>query len=300
MNNIDINEGSIDVKLKVKQLMVVIKRVLRGMYDSKVIVGGRLVGGDKFKETLDILNRGIEEGILKDKIDIGCGIYFVNDESKRDSDGWYNRNERNIYVDAYEALLYGEGVDAYKRYYEIQFNEISRILEHELVHHEQNVRSSGKFFTANKKTRFMTKDEYEQLRKKFNIDGMNVSERNHFIKILVYMNDTSELDTFANNVADKYVEYMLKGFKMMVKNRIKSDNSVRREYSAEEVRRYVLSPIYGAKEGNDGDYFNLRFLKKKLIGYYTGYTLLTDRNKRKWWGYVIKALLNHKFESMSF
>lgn len=297
----NINEGSIDVKEKTNRIMEVIKRVLRGMYDNKEIVGGRLVVGDKFKETLDILNKGIEEGILKDKIDIGCGIYFVYDENKRDSDGWYNRNEKKIYIDAYEYLLYGKGVDAYKRYYEIRFNDLSRTLEHELVHHEQNVRSSGKFFTANKKLRFMTKDEYEhQLSKKFDIGGMSVSERNNFIKILVYINDVAELDTFANNVADRYVEYMLKGFKTMVKNRIKSNYDVRREYSGEEVRRYVLSPIYDAKEGNSGNYFNLRFLKNKLIEYYAGYKLLTDRNKRRWWRYVIKALLNHKFEGMSF
>jgi hypothetical protein len=296
-----LSEGSIDVKIKANRVMEVIKKSVRELYDIKMMGGGKLVKKDEFKQTLNILNEKIENKLKSEGIDVGCPIYFVSD-ANRGADGWYDPVTKSVYIDGDEYFVDG----SYKSYSTIKFNDMHRTLEHELVHREQDVRSGGKLFKTgqflkNGKLKFITAKDYEEISKKFNFDKMDNKEKAEFIKWLMYYNDLSELDTFANNAADRYVEYMVGQFSLTIKNYIKrTGEGSKREYSSDDVRKYVLAPIYGAKEGNNREYFNLKFLKNKLISYHRGYKFLSKENKKKWWKYVIMALLNHKFNPMTF
>jgi hypothetical protein len=300
MNKMNIQEGSINVKEKTNRIMEVIKKVLREMYDNKEIVGGKTIGEENFNKVLSVLNSGIGEGLKREDIDVGCPIYFVYRENS-DADGWYNPKMNEIYMDGLEYLIdvYDDGISRYKRYFEIQFKDMSRTLEHELVHYEQGLRSGGKVFK--RKSIHIPDEEYKELVKMFKVVKMDEAQRAKFIATLIYYNDEAELDTFANNAADMYVQYMLKQFGVKIKYYIKSTGEgSKREYSGDEVKRFVLSPIYNAKEGDNSNYYNLRFLKIKLKEYHKGYNYLTVNNRKKWWRYVIKSLLNHKFDSMVF
>lgn len=300
MNRRNMNEGSIDVKEKTNKIMVVIKRVLRGMYDNKEIIGGEIIEKDSFNRVLDVLDIGIGVGLESEGIEVGCPIYFVNWENE-DANGWYNPVNNEIYINGMEYITKEDrddrdGVRVYMRYFEIRFDKLSRTLEHELVHYEQGLRSGGKLFKINRIK--MTDEEYKELEKRLKVKKMDKEQLAEFIKLVRYFNKEVELDTFANNAADKYVQYMVEWFVKSIRIKIRDGEEIKREYSGDEVKRVVLQPIYNAREGGDRGYFNLRFLKDKLKESHKGYKYLTVGNRKKWWKYVIKALLNHKFEGI--
>ena len=310
MNKMNMNEGSINVKEETKSVMVILKEVIEGMYrDGLIRSYVTIKNEDLYNKVLQVMNDRINERIKGEGISGVCNVLFFPLNSYKHKDkyvrrGGYKNGVIYLAADVYIVNIIGEdqlGDDRYvfndKR--SIQYDDMSRTLEHELVHYQQDMRSKGEFFKGSEE-RGLSDDEMKELiKRKKSIDKSIDDEE--FIKNVRYYNDESELDSFANNAADKYVHYMLKQFSIMIKNYIKrTGESSKREYSGDDVKRFVLSPIYNAKEGGNSDYYNLRFLKNKLKEYHKGYKYLTVNNRKKWWRYVIKALLNHKFDSMVF
>ena len=301
--NNEMNEGSIDVKNETKLVIEIIREVIEGMYRDGIMKVGMRIGLEElWNKVLKVINNKINDRVKSKGIDGVCNIVFI----PLNGDGRGDRVERLggylnkvIYFAADWYLVNRIGVDNFiigdrKR---IRYDKMSRTLEHELVHYHQDMRSKGKFLIKSKE-RGLSDDELVDLmsRKKF-INKKDDDEE--FIEDVRYYNDEAELDTFANNVADKYVQYMMNWFVKSVRFRARDGEDMKREYSGDEVRRIVLKPIYNAKEGGDrGEYFNLRFLKSKLKELHKGYKYLTVSNRKKWWKYVIKALLNHKFEGI--
>jgi hypothetical protein len=296
----NMNEGSINVKEETKAVMVILKDVILDMYKNNLIRSYVTMGFNELGDKLNLMNNRINGRIKESGIEGVCNIYFAPFFGYN-ALGGYSEEKKVIFLNADDYLLRSFHKDTYlfSGFKEIHFDALSITLDHELVHYHQDMRSKGKFFKGSKE-RGLSDDEAKELikRKKF-IDKSIDNEE--FIENIRYFNDEVELDTFANNAADMYVRYMLKRFSVMIKNYIKSTGEgSKREYSGDDVKRFVLSPIYNAKEGGNKDYYNLRFLKIKLKEYHKGYKYLTVNSRKKWWRYVIKALLNHKFDSMVF
>ena len=296
----NIQEGSINVKEETKAVMVILKEEIEGMYRDRLIRSYVTMGLNELWDKLNVMNNRINGRIKESGIDGVCNIYFAPFFG-HNALGGYSEEKKEIFLNADDYLLRNFYKDTYSfiGLKEIRFDGLSITLEHELVHYQQDMRSKGKFFKSSKE-RGLSDDEMKELIKRKKSIDKNVSDE-EFIEDVRYYNDESELDTFANNAADMYVRYMLKRFSAMIKKSLfRIGDSSKREYSGDDVKRFVLSPIYNAKEGGNSDYYNLRFLKSKLKEYHKGYNYLTVNNRKKWWRYVIKALLNHKFDSMVF
>jgi hypothetical protein len=297
----NINEGSIDVKEKTKAVMGIIRDVIEDMYREGLIRSYDTIGlEDLWNKVLKVMNERIIERIKG--IDGVCSIIFFllnDDDVTRRMFGGYVNGVIYLAADKYLVNKFGNDKYIFNDKKKIRYDDMSRTLDHELVHYHQDMRSKGKFFKGSKERGLSDDEEKELIKRKKFIDKNFDDEE--FIEDIRYYNDEAELDTFANNAADMYVQYMLKQFSIKIKYYIKSTGEgSKREYSGDEVKRFVLSPIYNAKEGGNNDYYNLRFLKNKLKEYHKGYKYLTVSNRKKWWKYVIKALLNHKFDGMVF
>jgi hypothetical protein len=296
----NINEGSINVKEETKTVMGIIKEVIEDMYREGLIRSYDTIGlGDLWNKVLKVMNERIIERIKG--IDGVCSIIFLplNDDNVNRMFGGYVNGVIYLAADKYLVNKFGNDKYIFNDKKKIRYDDMSRTLDHELVHYQQDMRSKGKFFKGSKE-RGLSDDEEKELIKRKKFINKNIDDE-EFIEDVRYYNDEAELDTFANNAVDMYVQYMLKQFSIKIKYYIKSTGEgSKREYSGDEVKRFVLSPIYNAKEGGNNDYYNLRFLKNKLKEYHKGYKYLTVSNRKKWWKYVIKALLNHKFDGMVF
>ena len=308
MNNMNIHEGSINVKEDTKAVMVILKDVILDTYRDGLIRSHVTIQiEDLNNKVLTVMNARINERIKSGGISGVCRIVFFPLNSYKDkniTNGAYDKGVIYLAADVYIVSIIGEDQFGYDRYVfndkrSIQYDDMSRTLEHELVHYQQDMRSKGEFLKGSKE-RGLSDDEMKDLTKRKKFIDKKIDD-GEFIENIRYYNDEVELDSFANNASDMYVQYMLKQFSVMIKNYIKrTGDGSKREYSGDEVKRFVLSPIYNAKDGGNRDYYNLRFLKIKLKEYHKGYKYLTVNNRKKWWRYVIKALLNHKFDSMVF
>lgn len=302
MNKMNMNEGSINVRPTVVKVMNIVKELIRGLYNKKYVKGGVVGAGkevkeEQFNKILEYINYEIRNR-LKDSGVIGCDMFFVTFLKGGESSGGYLAGiNKLIVIDAYEYFTEFDtylGVYRYKNFSKIQFDKMTRTVEHELIHHEQDKRSKGNLFT-NRKVGVTEEDMIELMKNKHKI-APGVSDE-VFIKRAKYYNSELELDTFANNVADKYVQYKMKEMRTMINYRIKHGNEEVRNYSAEEVREYVLRGILRSNEGRFGSKLDIQ---RKLIDLTHGYKFLTVSNRKRYWKYLFKALLVNRFEPMIF
>ena len=302
MNKMNMNEGSINVRPTVVRVMNIVKELIRGLYNKKYVKGGVVGAGkevkeEQFNKILEYINYEIQNR-LKDSGVIGCDMFFVTFLKGGESSGGYLAGiNKLIVIDAYEYFTEFDtylGVYRYKNFSKIQFDKMTRTVEHELIHHEQDKRSKGKLFT-NRKVGVTEEDMIELMKNKHKI-APGVSDE-VFIKRAKYYNSELELDTFANNVADEYVQYKMKEMRTMINYRIKHGNEEVRNYSAEEVREYVLR---GILRSNDGRFGSKLDIQRKLIDLTHGYKFLTVSNRKRYWKYLFKALLVNRFEPMIF
>ena len=302
MNKMNIQEGSINVRPTVVKVMNIVKELIRGLYNKKYVKGGVVGAGkevkeEQFNKILEYINYEIRNR-LKDSGVIGCDMFFVTFLKGDEISGGYLAGiNKLIVIDAYEYFTEFDtylGVYRYKNFSKIQFDKMTRTVEHELIHHEQDKRSKGKLFTNRKVG--VTEEEMIELMKNKHKIAPGVSDE-VFIKRAKYYNSELELDTFANNVADKYVQYKMKEMRTMINYRIKHGNEEVRNYSAEEVREYVLR---GILRSNDGRFGSKLDIQRKLIDLTHGYKFLTVSNRKRYWKYLFKALLVNRFEPMIF
>lgn len=245
---------------------------------------------------------------------------------------------------------------------DINFDDIYETIEHELIHQQQDERSKGKAFEKNKnwntdrgydyllkkydsnKNGKLDSDEIQNVTgddfdlwqkmkqkdlvsrygdivlKKQEIDP-NASEE-EFLKSIKYYNHPEELNTFAKDTVNKYVNSALYD----IMNQIKSGGLPNMQYSPELVKRIILSPFVDKsstdvfKEQQTTQNQNLRdkllqnrqkkdqvtvnqgfkdYLKQKLMSLHPGYKFLNTKNKQKWWNYVYQSLLNMKFKGIN-
>ena len=302
MNNNKIQEGSIDVRNEVVKVMSIVKEIIRGLYSKKYVKGGvingdKVVTEDEFKKVLEYINHEIKHRLYDSGV-ISCDILFVTWLKDGEASGSYYIGYDAIAVDGYKYLTEFDevwGVYRYRNFSKIRFDDMSRTMEHELVHHEQYRRSKGKFF-KNKKDVSISDEEMVELKKKKNKVAPDMSDE-VYIKRIKYYNRVSELDTFANNAADKYIQYKVKEMRNIINFRTKHENEEVRNYSGEEVRKYVLSGILRSNEGRFGMKLDIQ---RKLIELSSNYKFLTVKNKKKYWKYLFKALLVNRFEPMIF
>lgn len=302
MNKMNIQEGSINVRPTVVKVMNIVKELIRGLYNKKYVKGGVVGAGkevkeEQFNKILEYINYEIRNR-LKDSGVIGCDMFFVTFLKGGESSGGYLAGiNKLIVIDAYEYFTEFDkdwGVYRYKNFSKIQFDKMTRTVEHELIHHEQDKRSKGNLFTNRKVG--VTEEEMIELMKNKHKIAPGVSDE-VFIKRTKYYNSELELDTFANNVADEYVQYKMKEMRTMINFSIKHENEEVRNYSAEEVREYVLRGILRSNEGRFGSKLDIQ---RKLIDLTHGYKFLTVSNRKRYWKYLFKALLVNRFEPMIF
>ena len=301
MTNMNIEEGSINVKSEVVKVMSIVKEIIRGLYNKSYVKGGLIGAGkvvkeDEFSNVLRYINYELKHR-LKDSGVIGCPILFVTWLRDGKTYGGYHPELKIIVLDAYKYLVRFDDktkVDVYKNFSKILFDDMRRTIEHELIHQQQDVRSGGKFFNSNKGK--ISDDEVKDILKKKYYVAPDMSD-DEFIETIKYYNDVSELDTFANNVADEYIQYKMKKVRDDILKDIKSGNIEPTNYSAEEVRKMVLGGIL--KNKYNGYSIGLE-IQRKLIELSDGYELLTVDNKKRYWKYLFKALLVNRFEPMIF
>lgn len=301
MNDIKMNEGSIDVKNEVVKVMSIVKEIIRGVYSKKYVKGGVINGGkevkdDEFSNVLKYINYELKNRLYDSGV-IGCPILFVTWLRNNKMHGGYHPELKIIILDAYKYLVRFDDktkVDVYKNFSKILFDDMRRTIEHELIHQQQDVRSGGKFFNSNKGK--ISDDEVKEILKKKYYIASDMSDE-EFIEYIKYYNDVSELDTFANNVADEYIQYKMKKIRYDILKDIKSGNIEPTNYNAEEVRKMVLGGIL--KNKYNGYSIGLD-IQRKLIELSDGYELLTVENKKRYWKYLFKALLVNRFEPMIF
>lgn len=302
MNAMNIQEGSINVRSEVVKVMSIVKEIIRGLYNKSYVKGGvigagKVVKDDEFKKVLGYITNEIKHR-LKDSGVISCNILFVTWLKDGETRGGYVKDYNLIVIDAYDYFTEFDkdwGVYRYKNFSKIRFDDMSRTIEHELIHHEQDKRSKGKFLNNNKDVD-ISDEEMKVLMKKKSKVAPYVSDE-VYIGRIKYYNDVAELDTFANNVADKYIQYKVKEMRNMINFSIKYENEEARNYSAEEVREYVLRGILRSNEGRFGMKLDIQ---RKLIDLSDGYEFLTVDNKKRYWKYLFKALLVNRFEPMIF
>ena len=296
MTMMNIQEGSINVRPAVVKVMDVLKKTIKGLYSKKVIKGGNVVEEEEFGKVLLYINHEIKHR-LEDSGVIECPILFVLYLKDSEYAGGYHPYKKIIVVDGYDFFTMFDtelGMDVYLDFGKIRFDNMSRIMEHELIHQQQDQRSKGKFF-KNKKG-MITDDEFIELVSKKRIIAPGMDDE-LFIDRLTYYNNVAELDTYANNVADMYIQYKVKEMRTMINYRVKHDNEEVRNYSVEEVREYVLRGILKSNEGRFGKKLDIQ---RKLIQLSIGYKFLTLSNRKKYWKYLFKALLVNRFEPMIF
>lgn len=304
MTKMNIQEGSINVRPVVVKVMDVLKKTIKGLYSKKVIQGGNMVIEGKFnvvieakfQTILDYINNEIKHRLYDSGV-ISCPIRFVIYLKDTNVAGGYNPYHKIIMIDGYEYFTKDNselGVEVYKNFSDIRFDDISRTIEHELVHQQQDERSGGKFI-HNRKEGVTDAEIKSLLKNKNNIDPE--MKRSQFIKQIKYFNDSVELDSYANNVADEYIQYKVKEMRTMINYRVKHDNEEVRNYSVEEVREYVLRGILKSNEGRFGSKLDIQ---RKLIQLSVGYKFLTVINRKKYWKYLFKSLLVNRFEPMIF
>jgi TolB-like protein len=298
----NMHEGSINVRSEAVKVMSIVKEIIRGLYNKSYVKGGvigagKVVNEDEFKKVLGYINNEIKHR-LKDSGVISCNILFVTWLKDGETRGGYVKIYNLIVIDAYDYFTEFDkdwGVYRYRNFSKMRFDDMSRTIEHELIHHEQDKRSKGKFLNNNKDVD-ISDGEMNVLMKKKSKVAPYVSDE-VYIGRIKYYNDVAELDTFANNVADKYIQYKVKEMRTMINFRVKHENEEVRNYSAEEVREYVLRGILRSNEGRFGSKLDIQ---RKLIDLSDGYEFLTVDNKKRYWKYLFKALLVNRFEPMIF
>lgn len=221
----------------------------------------------------------------------------------------------------------------------MNFGAIYDTIEHELIHQQQDERSRGKlklydkgyfyllrkydsdgdgFLNDDEKKKVTSKDmviykklnskeivtKFKTILDKKSIIAPKMSDE-EFMRLVKYYNRELELNTYAKDVVNRYVNSVFKD----MKRSINWGNLENREYSSDEVKNFVLSPtlnfsgnkIFDVPNDSKGntykDYLKSRF-KQKIIEYHKGYKYLTVENKKKWWRYVFHLLLNYKFEPL--
>lgn len=301
MNNNNIQEGSIDVRNEVVKVMSIVKEIIRGLYSKKYVKGGVINGGkevkdDEFEKVLGYVNNEIKHR-LEDSGVIGCPIGFVLYLQNSEYAGGYHPYEKIIVIDGYEYFTKFDKklrVYVYLDFGKIRFDDMKRTIEHELIHQQQDQRSKGKFI-KNKKN-MITYDEVIELVSRKRMIAPEMDDE-LFMSKLMYFNDVDELDTYANNVADKYIQDKVKEMKDNIRRGIKSGDIEPINYSAEDVREKILG---GIMRNKDNRYDISLKLQRELIKLSIGYKFLTVKNKKRYWKYLFKALLVNRFEPMIF
>ena len=322
-NEFIIEEGAISMREVANRVFFVIKEIVR-LYciDFK----GIPLKDEEVGVYIDEINEQIKKQLFDTKIS-PCLILF--NKSKMESAGTFDIEEKQINLNTYHFLLddYIKGGYIFKPFREIKLNDLYNTIEHELIHQKQDEISKGKYLVDRVFGNFVRKyikgdnidiegvfnlmksdpklfDKYKSmlmkfLRKKYgNIIGRKKqidfgASDEKFLKDVTYYNTPGELNAHAKNVVNEYIKNAVK----KMKGDITKGILVKRDYTADEVRMYILpflkSDFNKDTDLNVGNKFNF---KNKLISYYIGYKYLTVENKKKWWRYVFQLFLNYKFD----
>jgi hypothetical protein len=301
-NNGGVNEAAISVQDETNKIMVVMRDILKGMSSRIRDMNQRapVSGGEVVKYV-----REVNDTIKKRLVDTGispCGIEFgaLNGTMV----GGYNPKDKVVYLNVTYYLIephFGGSGYILINYKDIKFNNMSSTIEHELIHHQQNERSKGKVFNSSNEKKKLSSIYGDIVNKKSEI-APNMSD-DQFIENVKYYNDPTELNTFAKDVVNQYVVNVMKDMKSFIRH----GGLPKRNYSADEVRSFVLSPLMRSKSDifnvtNEQIYnqssYNINRFKQRLIKSYDGYKYLSASSKKKWWTYVYQLLMNMKFDPL--
>jgi len=304
VNGGNMYEGAISVQNETREIMAVIKDILKGM-SSRIRDSNRrasvspVSGGEVVKYIRDV-----NDTIKKRLVDTGispCNIEFgLLDQSTA---GAYVPKDRIIYlnIDYYliESHFSGSGYILIE-YKNIKFNEMFSTIEHELIHHEQNERSRGKVFNSSNEKKKLGSIYGDIINSKSKIAPD--MDDDVFIRYVKYYNDPVELNTFAKDVVNQYVVNVMKDMKSFIRH----GGLPNRNYSADEVRSFVISPLLRSEsdifkitnEQISQSLYDINRFKQRLIKSYDGYKYLSASSKKKWWLYVYQLLMNMKFDPL--
>jgi len=145
--------------------------------------------------------------------------------------------------------------------------------------------------------------KFDEMYRTIEHELIHYQQNEQFINYVKYYNNVNELNTFAKDAVNKYVKDILKDMRSFIRN----GGLPKKDYSSEEVKSFVLSPLLNSKTDifNEQDIkyrqspYNISRFKQKLINSYEGYKYLTAKNKKKWWIYVYQSLMNIKFEPLT-
>ena len=301
--NGSVNEGAISVQDESNKIIVVIKDILKNMSSRIKDMNQRapVSGGEVVKYIRDV-----NDTIKKRLVDTGissCNIEFAL--LKETTAGAYLPKDRVIYLNLGYYLIedyFGGSGYILIEYKNIKFNDMSSTIEHELIHHQQNERSRGKVFnsSSDEKKKKLNSIYGDIINRKSEI-APNMSDE-QFIYYVKYYNDPTELNTFAKDVVNQYVVNVKKDMKSFIRH----GGLPRRNYSADEVRSFVISPLLRSKsdifkvtnEQISQSPYDINRFKQRLINTYDGYKYLSMSSKKKWWTYVYQLLMNMKFEPL--
>jgi hypothetical protein len=297
----DVNEAAIDAQDMTKKSVSVIKDIIKGLSNKiKILNNSVPLSAKQLGPYVFEINNQIKERLVDTNI-VPCPIIFV--KLKEGTLGGYGNNE--VYLNVYYYLAAESYVgDGYFLipYKDIKFDEMYRTIEHELIHYQQNERSKGKAHNISDKDDLNFSEKYKDIIKQKKLIAPKLSDE-QFINYVKYYNNVNELNTFAKDAVNKYVKDILKDMRSFIRN----GGLPKKDYSSEEVKSFVLSPLLNSKTDifNEQDIkyrqspYNISRFKQKLINSYEGYKYLTAKNKKKWWIYVYQSLMNIKFEPLT-
>lgn len=305
------------------------------------------IGDDQIQYVADVINKEIDEKLYKTG-KIPCVIEFVKIDRNKSSSmvtiGSYSHILKKIRLNSEPYLAILRSYDDYKlrNMTNMNFGAIYDTIEHELIHQQQDERSKGKlklygkgylylsrkydsdgdgFLNNDDKKKITPKDMeiYKKLNSKEMVTNFkSILDRKsiiapkmsdeEFMRLVRYYNRDLELNTYAKDVVNRYVNFTIKA----MKGSIKFGNLEDREYNSEEVRNFVLSPMLDFAGGKMFDIPKVDIskepkinwykknakekFKQRIIDFHKGYKYLTRENKKIWWRYVFQLLLSYKFE----
>jgi hypothetical protein len=299
----DVNEAAIDAQDMTKKSVSVIKDIIKGLSNKIKILNNSVVplSAKQLGPYVFEINNQIKERLVDTNI-VPCPIIFVKlKEGTLGGYGFDNEVYLNVYYYLAAESYVGDGYFLIP-YKDIKFDEMYRTIEHELIHYQQNERSKGKAYNISDKDDLNFSEKYKDIIKQKKLIAPKLSDE-QFINYVKYYNNVNELNTFAKDAVNKYVKDILKDMRSFIRN----GGLPKKDYSSEEVKSFVLSPLLNSKTDifNEQDIkyrqspYNISRFKQKLINSYEGYKYLTAKNKKKWWIYVYQSLMNMKFEPLT-
>ena len=272
INEVVIEEGAIDSKEVADKIFDGIKSIIK-------VYSKEYKGEPISDEQLNVIVKDINDDIQSKLVDTGispCPIKF--DKLEKRSLGNYDIDTKDIKL-TLEYLIHQDdmGIIKFLDMRRMYLKDMRNTIEHELIHHMQDVKSKGRLFSnkilnyivrkyigksgnvsdddiflAFEKDRRlfdvykkllakMLKKDYSELidRKKF-IDPYVSDDK--FIENVLYYNKRSELNTFAKEAVNMYIKNALFNLKTDITYQYRRSDDVvkKKEFTSAEVRSLIL------------------------------------------------------------